>query len=890
MRVKLLLSVQISCLVLLAFVMPVSAFYFQLDYFQTDQLVYEVGETIEMAAKLTADFGSDGWCYVSFTVSEDSRQIYEDAYFIPPSPEPRVLQSSFVLTSNTVSPGMNGSTGHAMFDVEMYDKYTHGESETIQINFTRGELLASPINPLEFEYGLNHTFVFKLGSRYNQDVFEDDVPVMANLYDSGNRCVASWLPSVNTTGHIHFDLNNASLPTGDYNLRLETNGTDSFVPFSNSFIVSILPANSSLTVLSADSTVYCLSSDGTHSDSANIVVQHLNGENNPITDSSLTWSTAFSSGSMNSQQDGKYNCSIPFEVAPGNYSIIIHATNPSYTSVNVSLIIEAETRPIDFNISLKDTALAGKSVEFILSVQDLLANENVANHPLFLELMNNNYSISTPLLYTNESGILCYNFSIPQEMWGSSSLFIISNESAFYTNNNFSHNFTIYYLPIIITQNVTQAFLDSEIAMNTTVLNPLYMPVSEIQIVVTDCRNNTLTTAFTDLEGIATLSWRVNSSYSTGPYDFCFHLASSPAKYSEERMYWHTINLYHPLVFNLQNHSLETLRNSTLTFSFQVDSESTYSTSVDILLTNYDIRCNLSIEISTSSAKNASLKIPTNISLGPHQISYESLNTSYKFRNPSYFTLIVIEKMNASCSDFQATYNNELSFDLLTVDWDNTSISTVYVTAEIGGVRIATNILANLTQTPNVQISLPLRLPPGQHQLLLNVCHSYRVNQTISTQIFIWMETRITITTLEVQELYASSPAITQDTLRNISDGFITRPPPIFLNGSTSTTPSVARDTSRLNCPKLSSGTNSCSTVDAKSKTSSSGNGQTVLSLRDFNEDCSWFSAITCSTVLEVHPNEIMPHSAFSGPVTTVSFRKWELFLIFVVIRRTNSS
>jgi hypothetical protein len=329
MRVKLLLSVQISCLVLLAFVMPVSAFYFQLDYFQTDQLVYEVGETIEMAAKLTADFGSDGWCYVSFTVSEDSRQIYEDAYFIPPSPEPRVLQSSFVLTSNTVSPGMNGSTGHAMFDVEMYDKYTHGESETIQINFTRGELLASPINPLEFEYGLNHTFVFKLGSRYNQDVFEDDVPVMANLYDSGNRCVASWLPSVNTTGHIHFDLNNASLPTGDYNLRLETNGTDSFVPFSNSFIVSILPANSSLTVLSADSTVYCLSSDGTHSDSANIVVQHLNGENNPITDSSLTWSTAFSSGSMNSQQDGKYNCSIPFEVAPGNYSIIIHATNPS---------------------------------------------------------------------------------------------------------------------------------------------------------------------------------------------------------------------------------------------------------------------------------------------------------------------------------------------------------------------------------------------------------------------------------------------------------------------------------------------------------------------------------------------------------------------------------
>lgn len=890
MQVKPLLPIQISCVVLLAFVMPVSAFYFQLDYFQTDQMVYEVGETIEMAAKLTADFGSDGWCYVSFTVSEDSQQIYEDAYFIPPSPDPRILQSSFVLTPNTVSPGVNGSTGHAMFDVEMYDKYTHGESETIQINFTRGNLLASPINPLEFEYGLNHTFVFKLGSRYNQDVFEQGVPVMAKLYDSGNRCVANWLPTVNATGHILFDLNNASLPTGDYNLSLESNGTDSFVPFSDSFIVSILPANSSLTVLSADPSVYCLSSNGNHSDSANIVVQHVNGKNKAITDSSLTWSTAFSNGTIDHLQDGKYNCSIPFEVPPGNYSVLIQATNPSYASVNTSLIIEAETRPIDSNISIKGKALAGKNVEFILSFQDLLTNENVANHPISLEITNNNYSVSTSLLYTNESGILCYNYSIPQEMWGESSLLIISNESIFYTSRTFSYNFTIYYLPVIITENVTQAFLDSEIAMNATVLNPMNMPLTDIQIVVTDYLNNTLTTALTDFEGVATLSWIVNSSYSTGPYDFCFHLGSSPAKYSEERMYWHTIDLHHSLVFKLQNSSLDAFRNSTLTLSFQVVSESTFPTSIDILLTNDNLRCNLSIEVSMNSTKIANLNIPTNISLGPYQISYESLNTSYMFRNPSYFTLIVIDYMNASCSNFQARYNDELSFDLLMVDWDNTSISTVYVSAEIEGVRVATNIFANLTHAPTIQIGLPLHLSPGPHQLLLNVCHPYRVNQTISTQIVIWMETRITITTIEAQGSPVSIPVANQDTLRNISDGSITRPPPIFLNGTTLTSPSIARDTSRLNCPKFSSGTNSCSTVDANFKTSSSGNGQSVLSLIDFNETCSWFSVITCSTVLEVHPKEIIPHSALSGPVMTVSLRNRELFLIFVVIRRTNLS
>ncbi|MGV9170122.1 MAG: hypothetical protein ACOC38_09315, partial [Promethearchaeia archaeon] len=373
MQSKIVLSLQVSSLLLLAFIMPVSAFYFQMDYFQTDQLVYEVGETIEMAAKLTADFGSDGWCHVSFSVSTTSELIYQDAYFIPPSPEPRILQSSCLLTPDTISPGVNGSSGHAMFNIEMYDKYTHGESETIQVNITRGRLLAMPITPLEFEYGLNHTFVFRLGSRYNQDIFQEGLPVSAKLHDSGNQCVSNWIPCINSTGQIDFNLNNTSLPTGNYNLSLESNGTDSFEPFSDWFTVTILPANSSLTTISADPSVYCQSSDKMHSDSADIVVKHTNGRNDAINDSLLTWRTAFSNGTMNALQNGMYNCSIPFEAPPGNYVVNISATNLRYKPVNTTLMITAERRPIDFNVSLEETPIAGKSADFVLSIRDTVA-------------------------------------------------------------------------------------------------------------------------------------------------------------------------------------------------------------------------------------------------------------------------------------------------------------------------------------------------------------------------------------------------------------------------------------------------------------------------------------------------------------------------------------
>ena len=118
--------VSASILTILCIAGPVSAYYFEFYYFETDKLVYEVGETISMVSKLIADFSQDGWCYVSFSVVTDQGLVFADSYYIPPSPDIRYPNSSYTILPEDTFPNLDGSTAYVIFNVEVYDGYSQG--------------------------------------------------------------------------------------------------------------------------------------------------------------------------------------------------------------------------------------------------------------------------------------------------------------------------------------------------------------------------------------------------------------------------------------------------------------------------------------------------------------------------------------------------------------------------------------------------------------------------------------------------------------------------------------------------------------------------------------------------------------------------------------------
>ena len=55
-RQRRLAIISLSIIIILGMSLSVTAFYFDFQYFETDKMVYEVGETVDMVARLIADF------------------------------------------------------------------------------------------------------------------------------------------------------------------------------------------------------------------------------------------------------------------------------------------------------------------------------------------------------------------------------------------------------------------------------------------------------------------------------------------------------------------------------------------------------------------------------------------------------------------------------------------------------------------------------------------------------------------------------------------------------------------------------------------------------------------------------------------------------------------
>ena len=79
---KKLVIISLSAIIVLGLTLSATAFYFDFQSFETDKMVYEVGERIDMVAKLIAEYDGGGWCYISFAVVTDLGPVFSNSYYI----------------------------------------------------------------------------------------------------------------------------------------------------------------------------------------------------------------------------------------------------------------------------------------------------------------------------------------------------------------------------------------------------------------------------------------------------------------------------------------------------------------------------------------------------------------------------------------------------------------------------------------------------------------------------------------------------------------------------------------------------------------------------------------------------------------------------------------
>ena len=181
--------IPISLIIIAGLALPVSAFYFDFQYFETDKLVYEVGETIDMVAKLIADFSNDGWCYVSFAVVTDLGPSFSDTYYITPSPVVRYFNSSYAILPEHTSPGVSGTQAFVLFTVEIFDTVSQSAGDNIQVTINRGPLTTLPLSSLSVEYGQNTSLPLKIASVHNNSIVYVNESVNLHVEDSNSQTV-----------------------------------------------------------------------------------------------------------------------------------------------------------------------------------------------------------------------------------------------------------------------------------------------------------------------------------------------------------------------------------------------------------------------------------------------------------------------------------------------------------------------------------------------------------------------------------------------------------------------------------------------------------------------------------------------------------------------------
>lgn len=348
-----------------------TAFYFDFQSFETDKMVYEVGETIEMVAKLIADFSPEGWCYVSFATVTDLGPAFADEYFISASPNPRMLNSSYTILPEDTNPGENGTTAHVLFNVEIFDTVSQGDHENITITITRGHLTVVSVTPLIVQSDNNMTLISRVVSIHNNNVEYTNEPINVQIDNPSSETILDINTTTSSNGSFSFDWNSSMGLPGTYTLIVSGIGNEDFLGFSKSLPLSIVPTDSNLTIISVPSSIQCQSPDSTHFETVNITVRHEAADFRGIADSVILWNTGFNNGIMTNIGEGFYTTMIPFQTPPGFYTINVTTSNPQYQTNNQSIPIVANENILHFYpVQINTSAIHGNSTSIEFTIED----------------------------------------------------------------------------------------------------------------------------------------------------------------------------------------------------------------------------------------------------------------------------------------------------------------------------------------------------------------------------------------------------------------------------------------------------------------------------------------------------------------------------------------
>ena len=872
--------IAIAVFITFGLISPVSAFYFEFDYFETDKLTYEVGETIHMVAKATADFSEDGWCYVSFAVVTDSGSVFDDDYFIPPSPDTRIIASSYIIQPEHTSPGVNGTSGFVIFNIEAFDGYSQGASETIGINITRGPLTAYALEPLSVPYGTDKSFDLGIVSAHNNNVTLSNSPILIDIHNSNNELVVLSNDTTDNDGVVTVNWNSSMGPPGEYNLTVSCNGTNAFRPLSESLTLTVQPPESSLTVISHSDSVHCQSYDGSHTDLADLIVKHLDHISEPINDSAIRWSTEFGNGNMTSLGNGTYSSTIAFSVDPGLYLVNVTATNPSYQAAQTSVLITAIQRDVIINVEYAQPAISGQSISIDVVVTDQAANTTINAIPLSVSLTLGNSTDIEIQGATNESGCFTHSFLVPEASWGVGVISVQTNETTHYVQTQYQESLNVSFIPEVTHEVLFPSALGYETAISLHLMDPLGTDVGSISVELLNSTGYVLAIGMSDAIGLIQLQWYTTPGTHVGLENYSLIILDEPSKHVYETTLLIELATYYPLTFSPVHTMWDVLRGQTATVSFIIESEWAFQQTIGISFLDSEHQLSTTEIILTDTAVNFTFTVAHNVSLGVHTITVSINDTQYIVIGPFDFELIVYGTMDAVIAVTEAFYGETIAMSLDVHD-DNSSIpSSINVSIFVDNIGDPFFIWTNLSPNLIDSIPLPLWINPGVHNITLEVSSPWLETTNASLAVLIWMRTNLTITiSVNEGEQDGQSSAepfgIQPEAIAAaISSGSIMSPPPILLRDTTPTVSPTARDTSPPNCPKLSSGTSNRSTVWANSLIFLSGNGQRVRNLRDLIELALVSVAMTSSTDLEVQPNEMIPHSASEGPTTTTSVRR----------------
>lgn len=343
-----LLIFSISIIIILGLTISATAFYFDFQYFETDKTVYEVGESINMVAKLVADFGIDGYCFVSFAVVTDQGPTFADEYFIPPSPDARLINSNYTIRPEHTNPSESGATAYALFNVEIFDTVTQGASDNVQITITRGHLTVYPETPLIIQSDANTTMNLNVASIHNSDIVYANEEISIIIKNPNSEIILNENMTTSSEGSFNINWNQSMGLPGTYDLMVIGHGNEDFLEFSEELQISVIPSLSNLIIVSSPVSIPCQSPAGSCFDYANIVVRHEAADYTRIDDSTVFWNSSFGSGSMAFIGDGEYLASIPCMLSPNQYWINITAINHRYQTIMQSIMIDVVRNPLSF--------------------------------------------------------------------------------------------------------------------------------------------------------------------------------------------------------------------------------------------------------------------------------------------------------------------------------------------------------------------------------------------------------------------------------------------------------------------------------------------------------------------------------------------------------------